>query len=45
VLASSYRSASGHISFFLGEEVKHSLLYRLVQQRGRQRAEDKSKLA
>ena len=41
----SYRSASRHISFFLGEQVKHSLLYRLVQQKGRQRTEEKSKLA
>jgi len=41
----SYRRSSRHLSFFLGEEVRHTLLHRLVQRRGKERAEEKNRLA
>jgi hypothetical protein len=37
----SFRRASKHLSFFLAEEVRHSLLHRRTQMRGCERAEEK----
>ena len=41
----SYRKSAKHLSFFLAEDVRHSLLHRLVQKRGEERAEDKRQRA
>ncbi|MDI6832163.1 MAG: hypothetical protein QME88_12650 [Actinomycetota bacterium] len=37
----SFRRAGKHPSFFLAEEVGHSLLHRRTQRRGSERAEEK----
>lgn len=41
----SYRQSAEHLSFFLAEEVGHSLLHRRVKMRGSERAEEKRRLA
>ena len=41
----SYRQSAEHLSFFLAEDVGHSLLHRRVQMRGSERAEEKRRLA
>lgn len=41
----SYRKSAKHLSFFLAEDVKHSLLHRLVQERGEERAAEKKERA
>ncbi len=41
----SFRRASGHLSFFLAQEVDHNLLHRRVRERGSERAEEKRKRA
>jgi hypothetical protein len=38
---SSFRRAGKHLSFFLAEDVRHSLLHRRTQMRGSERAEEK----
>jgi len=41
----SYRKSAEHLSFFLVEDIGHSLLHRRVQIRGSERAEEKGRLA
>ena len=41
----SYRQSAEHLSFFLAEDIGHSLLHRRVQMRGSERAEEKRRLA
>lgn len=41
----SFRKSAEHLSFFLAEDIRHSLLHRLVQKRGKERAEEKRQRA
>ena len=41
----SFRKSAKHLSFFLAEDVKHSLLHSLVQERGQERAAEKEERA